>query len=383
MRGLRAEPLFGAGPGAARGLGDRLGRAGREPLRQGRVHRGSVRAMLADFGCRYVIVGHSERRRSSATATVVVAEKYAAARRAGLTPIFCVGETLAERERGRDRGGACAAARRGAAGAGGVSQLQGAIVAYEPVWAIGTGQDRDAGAGAGGACLPPRARGGKDKAVAAALPILYGGSVKARQRGGAVRDAGRRRRPGRRRVAGGGRIRGDLAAAGAAERITEGCKRGPGAHPVPRLGIVVLVLLQHGKGADMGGLRQRLGGQPLRRRGVGQLPVAHDGSPRRRVLLSSLGLTYFSRAVPSGRRDRSPGRPGGQGRFQTGGAASRHRRRRRHPGASPRRSRSKSCVEGPKQLNPDHCRRGGIGRHAVLRGRWPKAVRVRVSSSAP
>src|SRR6478672_5760895 len=57
-------------------------------------------AMLAEFGCRYAIVGHSERRTLFGDTDTLVAEKYAAARRAGLTPIFCVGETLEERERG-------------------------------------------------------------------------------------------------------------------------------------------------------------------------------------------------------------------------------------------------------------------------------------------
>src|SRR5258708_28334813 len=95
--------------------------------------------MLAEFGCRYAIVGHSERRMFFGDTDVVAADKYAAARRAGLTPIFCVGETLEEREAGRTetvlaRQLDALLEKQGAAG------LDGGIVAYEPVWAIGTGR---------------------------------------------------------------------------------------------------------------------------------------------------------------------------------------------------------------------------------------------------
>ena len=73
-------------------------------------------AMLVEFGCRYALVGHSERRTLFGETDAIVAEKYVAARKAGLTPIFCVGETLAEREARRDRGGARAAGGRAAGG---------------------------------------------------------------------------------------------------------------------------------------------------------------------------------------------------------------------------------------------------------------------------
>jgi triosephosphate isomerase (TIM) len=92
--------------------------------------------MLADLGCHYVIVGHSERRQGYGESDGLVREKAAAARRAGLTPVLCVGETLAERE-------------AGVADSVIITQLAGSIaeapadgelvVAYEPVWAIGTG----------------------------------------------------------------------------------------------------------------------------------------------------------------------------------------------------------------------------------------------------
>jgi triosephosphate isomerase len=134
-------------------------------------------AMAAEFGSRYAIVGHSERRTVFGDTDEVVVAKFAAARRAKLTPIFCVGETLEEREAGRTE--AVLARQVDALLAGGAGELEGCIVAYEPVWAIGTGKTATS-AQAQEAHAFLRARvGGKDKAVAAALPILYGGSVKA------------------------------------------------------------------------------------------------------------------------------------------------------------------------------------------------------------
>jgi triosephosphate isomerase len=134
--------------------------------------------MLVEFGARYVIVGHSERRTLFDEADAVSAEKYVAAREAGLTPIFCVGETLEERERG---GTQAVLARQVDAllQRFGVVGLDRGIVAYEPVWAIGTGRTATA-AQADEAHAFIRARvGAKDKAVSERLPILYGGSVKA------------------------------------------------------------------------------------------------------------------------------------------------------------------------------------------------------------
>jgi triosephosphate isomerase len=134
-------------------------------------------AMLSDFGCRYVIVGHSERRALYGESDTLVAEKYAVAQAAGMTPILCVGETLAEREDciteqvvGRQLDAVIAKC--------GVGSLARAVVAYEPVWAIGTGVT----------ATPDQAQSvhafirGKirelDAAVAENLIIQYGGSVK-------------------------------------------------------------------------------------------------------------------------------------------------------------------------------------------------------------
>ena len=134
-------------------------------------------AMVAEFGARHAIVGHSERRTVFGDTDEVVVAKYGAARRAKLVPIFCVGETLEEREAGRTE--AVLARQIDALLASGAAQLQGSMVAYEPVWAIGTGKTATS-AQAQEAHAFLRARiATKDKAVAAALPILYGGSVKA------------------------------------------------------------------------------------------------------------------------------------------------------------------------------------------------------------
>ncbi len=134
--------------------------------------------MLKDVGCRYVIVGHSERRRLFHEDDVLVARKFGAALQAGLTPILCVGETLEERE--ADRTEAVVARQLEAVAAmNGVSSFSQAIVAYEPVWAIGTGRTASpAQAQAVHAYLRGRI-GARDAKIAKGLRILYGGSVKA------------------------------------------------------------------------------------------------------------------------------------------------------------------------------------------------------------
>ncbi len=133
--------------------------------------------MLAEFGCRYAIVGHSERRALFGDTDAVAADKYAAARRAGLTPIFCVGETLEERE-GEHTEAVLARQLDALLEKQGAAGLEGGILAYEPVWAIGTGKTATSRqAQEAQAFLRKRVAAG-DAAVAAKLPILYGGSVK-------------------------------------------------------------------------------------------------------------------------------------------------------------------------------------------------------------
>jgi triosephosphate isomerase len=135
-------------------------------------------AMLKDIGCRYVIVGHSERRRLYHEDDALVARKYAAALQAGLTPVLCVGESLEEREAHRTE--AVVARQLDAVTAmNGVPSMSEAIVAYEPVWAIGTGRTASpAQAQAVHEYLRSRI-GAQDAKIARHLRILYGGSVKA------------------------------------------------------------------------------------------------------------------------------------------------------------------------------------------------------------
>jgi triosephosphate isomerase len=134
--------------------------------------------MLTDFGCKYAIVGHSERRSLFADGDAVVAAKFEAARKAGLVPILCVGESLQERETGVTE--AVVGRQLDAIIAvSGVAALARAVVAYEPVWAIGTGKTATpAQAQAVHAFIRGRIAA-QDAAVASGLQILYGGSVKA------------------------------------------------------------------------------------------------------------------------------------------------------------------------------------------------------------
>jgi len=133
--------------------------------------------MLKDYGCTYVIVGHSERRSLYGESDALVAEKYGAAQAAGLIPILCVGETLQEREANQTE--AVVARQLDAIMAQhGIGSLRNAVIAYEPVWAIGTGKT----------ATPEQAQdvhrfiraklAAADKAVADGVRILYGGSMK-------------------------------------------------------------------------------------------------------------------------------------------------------------------------------------------------------------
>jgi triosephosphate isomerase len=135
--------------------------------------------MLRDFGCRYVLVGHSERRSIYGERDPQVAAKFVAAQRAGVTPILCVGETLAERESGSTEAvvGSQLDAVIEAAGA---KALADAVVAYEPVWAIGTGRTATpAQAQAVHEFIRARVAKAGGDALGRGLVILYGGSVKA------------------------------------------------------------------------------------------------------------------------------------------------------------------------------------------------------------
>ncbi len=134
-------------------------------------------AMLKDAGCQYVIVGHSERRRFNHEDDALVARKFAAAAQVGLTPVLCVGETLEEHE--AHRAEEVVARQLDAVMAmNGIAGFAKAIVAYEPVWAIGTGRTASPQqAQAVHAYLRSRIAA-QDASIARHLRILYGGSVK-------------------------------------------------------------------------------------------------------------------------------------------------------------------------------------------------------------
>jgi triosephosphate isomerase len=133
--------------------------------------------MLVDVGCRYALVGHSERRHFHDESSERVAQKFHAARRAGLVPVLCIGETLHQREAGQTEW-AIERQLGPVLAAGGIRAFEGAVIAYEPVWAIGTGRTAS----------PAQAQqvhkfirgelGALDAKIAGSLPILYGGSVK-------------------------------------------------------------------------------------------------------------------------------------------------------------------------------------------------------------
>ena len=134
--------------------------------------------MLADYGVTYVIVGHSERREIFAETDQAVAVKFQAAQEGGLLPILCVGESLQQREQGSSEEVVLSQLDAVIAAAG-VEALQSAVIAYEPIWAIGTGKTAS----------PEQAQGihrvlrehiaKSNSTIAAGVRILYGGSVKA------------------------------------------------------------------------------------------------------------------------------------------------------------------------------------------------------------
>lgn len=133
--------------------------------------------MLLDFGCAYALVGHSERRTLFGESSAQVAAKFAAALAAGLTPVLCVGETLEQREAGETEA-VINQQLSAVLEASGVESIARAVIAYEPVWAIGTGLTAS----------PEQAQDvhrhirsvleGQNENIAAGVQILYGGSVK-------------------------------------------------------------------------------------------------------------------------------------------------------------------------------------------------------------
>lgn len=135
-------------------------------------------AMLTELGCRYVIVGHSERRALYGETDGIVASKFQVAQKLGLVPILCLGETLAEREAGATEQ-VLARQLKAVVDLCGIASFEAAVIAYEPVWAIGTGRT----------ATPEQAQAAHayirgllaigDARIAGLTRLLYGGSVKA------------------------------------------------------------------------------------------------------------------------------------------------------------------------------------------------------------
>lgn len=135
-------------------------------------------AMLADVGAGWALVGHSERRQYHAEDDALVARKFAAALAGGLTPILCVGETLAEREAGRTE--AVVQRQLGAVlSQVGIAPFDTAVIAYEPVWAIGTGHTATPEQAQHIHALIRSQLRSEDAMISGLTRLLYGGSVKA------------------------------------------------------------------------------------------------------------------------------------------------------------------------------------------------------------
>ncbi len=134
-------------------------------------------AMLAEFGIDYTLVGHSERRELFGESSQTIAEKFVAAQEQGLMPVLCLGETLEQRDQGETEE-TVLAQLDAVLSVAGVEAIAESVLAYEPIWAIGTGETAS----------PEQAQqvhhvlrehiAGQDAGVAEALRILYGGSVK-------------------------------------------------------------------------------------------------------------------------------------------------------------------------------------------------------------
>lgn len=143
------------------------------------AYTGEVSAsMLKEFGCKYVIVGHSERRAIFGETNQVVAEKFIAAQKMGLIPILCVGETLEQREAGLaekiiDEQLSVVIELAG------IDAFDKSVIAYEPVWAIGTGKTASPQQAQEVHASIRKGLRDKNREIADELAILYGGSVKA------------------------------------------------------------------------------------------------------------------------------------------------------------------------------------------------------------
>ncbi len=142
------------------------------------AYTGEVSAgMLREIGCEYVIVGHSERRAMMGESSEIVAAKFMAALAEGLKPILCVGETLEERE-AEQTAAVIDEQLNAVLDAAGIESFEAALIAYEPVWAIGTGRTASPEQAQDVHSHIRTAMSSRSQVMASAIQILYGGSVK-------------------------------------------------------------------------------------------------------------------------------------------------------------------------------------------------------------
>ena len=143
------------------------------------VHTGEVAcSMVTDFGCQYALVGHSERRAYYAETDEIVSEKFAACTKAAITPVLCIGETLEQRQQGQTKD--IVRQQLGVVldrcGIAGFAQ---AVIAYEPVWAIGTGVSASPEEAEDVHAVIREVLMQRDSAIGQKIRLLYGGSVTA------------------------------------------------------------------------------------------------------------------------------------------------------------------------------------------------------------
>jgi triosephosphate isomerase (TIM) len=170
-------PYVAAQVGKHRGSGLAFGAQDLSEHAEGAYTGEVAGAMLKDIGCAFVLCGHSERRQYHHESDALVARKFIAAQKAGVTPILCIGETLEERDGGSTEN-VVARQLDAVVAAAGIAAFADCAVAYEPVWAIGTGRT----------ATPAQAQavhrfirdklGALDATIAGSLRLLYGGSVK-------------------------------------------------------------------------------------------------------------------------------------------------------------------------------------------------------------
>ncbi|MFZ7173552.1 triose-phosphate isomerase [[Pasteurella] aerogenes] len=133
-------------------------------------------AMLKDFGAKYIIIGHSERRTYHKESDEFVAKKFGALKEASLVPVLCIGESEAENEAGKTQE-VCARQIDAVINALGVEAFNGAVIAYEPIWAIGTGKSATPAQAQSVHAFIRGHIAAKSQAVADQVIIQYGGSV--------------------------------------------------------------------------------------------------------------------------------------------------------------------------------------------------------------